>query len=724
MARRSGGRTGQLPRQAHPQPRDMRTPQAMHPLLRQASQFLNAGRFAEAGELCRRVLSTDAGEPNALHILGIAALQSGQAEEAVSHLQRAAGHDRRNPNLCCSLAGALLALGRASESRAALKRALSLSPAHLQAHYNMGLLELRQGNAAVARRCFERTLKLAPEHVDALNNLGVAQTQCGENEAAVANFRQVLSRQQKHANARLNLANALVELNRLDEAMVEFDVLLATAPGAAPVHFHHALALEKARRFIEAIAAYRRALDVEPRHVDAHCNLNRLLGDTGEFALALEHIEKAIELRPGDINLLKNAALTHSAMGRADEAIRLYEEVLETTPNDREAHLGVVAQLQNAGRFDEATRFIDRTSDSAGDPATAALLKSRKLVGQTSLTDDDIAQLRRQSGNVNLESWHRTSLFMALGRFFEARGEFDAAFEQFAAGAALRRADYDYDPASHDADVDAIIEGLGKTVFDDLSGLGTQSTRPIFVVGMPRSGTTLVEQILASHGDVAGAGELPDLPYVFDQELPFAHGGARFPRSFLNIRPEQAEAVQRRYLEHLRRLSASARNVVDKMPSNYLYLGAISILFPNASIVHCRRQAEATSLSIFFQNFTAYHPYAWDLYEIGRRHRSYERLIAHWQSLLRNSILHVDYEALVRDQDRVSRELLGHCGLEWQDAVLDFSATERNVRTASNWQVRQRLYAHAVNNWRNYEAHLAPLRAGLAGEPRPRPGEG
>ena len=686
-------------------------------LLAKAEACLRRGQSRDAEALCRQVLSQNEQQADALHLLGIIALQSGQPGTAREYLERAARSNDRNPDIQCNFAAALLSLNCVDDGMAALNRAVMLAPSHPQAHYNLGLIQLRQGEFARAKRHFERTIKRAPEHVDAIVALGVAFTQTGEFEQAARLFGEALALRPNHPDARLNLANALTELGRIDEAVAHYSGLLRANPAAPNVHFHLALAFVEDDRFPEAVESYRAAIRLDPNHANAHCNLSRLLCRKGETNEAVRHIEAAIALRPDDRHLLTNVAATYTEMGRPKLAQRVWQNILAVAPADPEANFGMIAALQDAGHFSEAESFIDSAAQRVSDPTVATVLKCYRLFSDKTIPDDEIASLHTLADDPALTDRHRVRIHFALGAIHHARHDHDLAFRHYGAGNTIKNQSYDYDPDGHDRVVEAIITTFGAEVFRRRGEIGTPSRRPVIVVGMPRSGTTLSEQILASHSAAAGAGELPILAYSLEHELPFKMDRrSDYPTCVLDITKEMARDITDGYLARLDSVSDSAERVVDKMPENYLHLGAIALLFPNASIVHCRREPQATALSIFFQNFTGNHPYAWDLHNIGRRYRSYRRLMDHWNAVLPSPIFELDYEELVSDQEGTSRCLLAFCGLAWEDRVLQFHETERSVRTASGWQVRQRLYADAVDAWRHYEHHLASLEAGLAGK--------
>ena len=230
---------------------------------------------------------------------------------------------------------------------------------------------------------------------------------------------------------------------------------------------------------------------------------------------------------------------------------------------------------------------------------------------------------------------------------------------------------------------------------------------------MPRSGTTLVEQILASHPAVAGGGELATLMTIASQFNAAGQGGLPYPEGVRAIRVDQAEQMAQRYLDHLDRISKSALRVTDKQPFNFTHLGLAQLLFPAATFIHCQRDPMDTCLSCYFVSFADSFGFASDLGTLGRYYRQYSRLMAHWEDVLPRPVLTVEYEALVTNLESVARGLVAHCGLSWDDRCLRFYETERSVRTPSRWQVRQPIYADSIGRWRRYERHLGPLMAAL-----------
>ena len=311
----------------------------------------------------------------------------------------------------------------------------------------------------------------------------------------------------------------------------------------------------------------------------------------------------------------------------------------------------------------------------------------------------------------------RSTLLFALGRLRDREGDYAGAFQAFAAANQLRRQQVPFDSDVQRAFIDAIVETFSADFFRRAAGLANDSERPVFVLGMPRSGTTLVEQIIASHGEVRGAGELTFFPEQVPALVRRGGQSSTYPRG-LGRRLEALAALAPRYLALLEALDPHARRISDKMPYNFLYLGVIGALFPRARVIHCRRDPIATCHSIFTRDLAGQHPYSYDLQSLAVAYRGYRRLMTHWHQHLAMPILDLDYEALLDDQEGQTRRLVEFLGLAWDSTCLRFHASRRAVATASQWQVRRPLYAEARDHWQNYRGSLAPLceALGVAGD--------
>jgi hypothetical protein len=326
-----------------------------------------------------------------------------------------------------------------------------------------------------------------------------------------------------------------------------------------------------------------------------------------------------------------------------------------------------------------------------------------------------MADLLREN---KLSAPKRWALHFGVGKRFDDLAAYDDAFAHYRAANELKGGAAAFDPADWEQDISRIMATFSRRFFSERPGLGNDSQRPIFVVGMPRSGTSLVEQFLASHPEIAGAGELNDFFLIAGNLSAILGTDIPYPASAELIDEEAAHRLARGYLDHLRELAPDAKRVADKLPGNFLRLGLIALLFPRARVIHCRRDPVDVCLSCYFQNFDERHFYSHDLANLGRYYRQYERLMAHWRATLTLPMLEVSYEALTADPEGVAREMIGFCDLEWDDRCLTYHERDHPIMTASVWQARQPVYRTSVQRWKRYEKHLGPLLQALEEMPR------
>jgi tetratricopeptide (TPR) repeat protein len=736
-----------------------------------AWQLLRAGRAAEAEAECERVLARSAAHGPALLCLGLArhaqgkdalaAFESaahalpedaeahyllGQALEAHGELERAAGSVARATALRPGFADAhndlgrmLLALGRPEAAIASCRRALEIRPRFAAALGNLANAERARGALAPAIEGYRQLLALEPELAEAHHHLGSVLIEAGEPAAGIEALRRALELRPGYAAAVTRLASALTRLGRGAEALPYYERLLEHDRRAETFNDFGTL-LTGLGRFEAAAHCYREALARAPRTARLHANLGHVVHCLGDHRAAIDHSRRALELDtrlPEGYLHLGNALLAVNEMHAAEAA---YRAGLEIAPDHARLHTAHAMAERALGRVDEASASVRRAL--ALEPAAAdavALLGSlaidrgrfeeaetllRKaltlspdlpeaLIGLTAvrrMTAADApwreAAARALSGGLPVA--HAIGLLHALGKYCDDLGEADAAFEYHRRGHELaRRSRPAYDRAATTARVTRTLSAFDRRALEELRPAGLATERPVFVFGMPRSGTTLAEQILASHSQVHGAGEVLFWQFAADAEL------AAQPQQ----RAATIAALGRRYLELFAALPAAAARVVDKLPSNFKNLGLIHAALPQARFIHLERDPLDTCLSIYFQGFSAAHAYASDLGDLGHYYREYLRLMAHWRATLpAGTLLEVRYEALVDDPETWSRRMLEHLGLPWDPRCLEFHRTERPVLTASNWQVRQPIGTSSVGRWRRYQRFLGPLRAALGAE--------
>ena len=599
-----------------------------------------------------------------------------ELEETVTRLL---ADDGANGFLWKVLALALWRQGK--DALQALQRAAQLLPDDAEAHSNLGNACRACGQLEEAVRCHRRALSIRPDYAEAHNNLGTALQNLGRTEEALASYRRAAALKSDFAMAHANLGNALRALARPAEAVTSYRQALAVNPNDVEVLSRLGSVRIDLGECEEAVASYRRALEVTPHSAELHCSLGMALLLERQADQAEASCRKALELDPALPSALILLAELRAARGDFAEAQVLLRRAVAIDPESPEGW-ACLAQYRSAVGGDEAW-----------------LAQAQRL-------------LRRQ-----LPVRREARLRYALGSYFDEVGEFAQAFGHYRqANELTKQYAPRYEREQLSRYVDLIAQLYDHDWLSDARLDPAGSERAVFIVGMWRSGTTLAEQILASHPGVFGAGEFAYWNSAAWQYLQALVSGAREAGA---ARAEPGPAVGRddvlerlsaTYLEHLRHLSAAAPRVVDKMSSNFLHLGLIHACLPNARIIHMRRHPIDTCLSVYFQSFLHSHRYANDLEDLAHYYREYLRVMSHWQKTLPGeSMLEISYEGLIEDQESSIRRMLEFIGLPWDPRCLEFHRTDRTVLTSSKWQVRQALNRSSIGRWRNYEPFIAPL---------------
>jgi tetratricopeptide (TPR) repeat protein len=467
-----------------------------------------------------------------------------------------------------------------------------------------------------------------------------------------------------------------------------------------------------------AVEAYRRAIALSPDFAEAYNNLGVALGRLGRREEAARAYGRTIALKPDLAAAHHNLGAVLAELARAGDAEVALRRAIALKPDLAEAHsdLGVVLKVQ--GRLEAARDAFRRAIalkpgmvDTHYHLATLGL----GLAGDADL-DATLGVLNGPGREARaLDPKARGRLLFALGRALEDRGDFDQAFACLAEANAIRRAARPFDFETFEAHLDRVADVFTPALLQRLAGQGDPSRRPVFIIGMARSGTTLIEQIISAHPAVRGAGEITNLASLVDRIR--GREGKTFPAWAADIDGGDCRTIGKAYLDSLPPPGPGEARLTDKRLHSFEHVGLIRLTLPNATLIHCQRDPRDVCLSLYALDFNRGMDYAFDLTDLGRYWRAYERMMEHWRAVLpRGRMLDVPYEALVDDLEAWARRLIEHCGLEWDEACLRFHQSGREVRTASNVQVRRPIYAASVGRWRRFERHLGPLLEAL-GEP-------
>jgi tetratricopeptide (TPR) repeat protein len=627
--------------------------------------------------------------------LGSALYDLGDWAQAFESLQRALALNPNDSGTLLNAANALKALGQPGEAVKLYQRALALEPASAEALNNLGNAYLERGEFREAADSYRRALQLKPQDAGIHCNLGVALRELGELDAAERSTHQAMLLDPALSVAYNNLGLIRVAQGRREEAVIHYRRALQLNPKYVQALNNVGSALNDLGARREAAAAHAQAISLDPSRAESHCNLGNVLIEMRRFEDAVISFERALALKPDLAPAHLSLAAALRQLGRAAQAEASCRAALAIDPNSAAA-LSVLGELRaDRGQFAEAEALLQRAmSLDPGFPFPYFSIASHRkmspedkswLAGTTALFKKPLT-LR-----------HEISLRYALGKYFDDIQQYDEAFGHYRqANELTQRYGVKYDPAATIERNEAIRARFTPAAFADGASRGDGADRPVFIVGMPRSGTTLMEQILASHPAVFGAGELPFWQTAFGAFE--ARGAALIP------------TMARDYLAGLDALSAGAQRVIDKMPQNFVNLGLIHAALPNAKIIHMQRHPIDTCLSIYFHYFSHLHPYANDLTHLAHYYHEYDRLMAHWRAVLpAQTLLEIPYESLIEEQEVWTRRALDFLGLPFDARCLDFHQTDRVVITFSKWQVRQKISASSVGRWQHYREHVGPL---------------
>jgi tetratricopeptide (TPR) repeat protein len=644
-----------------------------------ALSHLESGRPAEAERLCRAIV-----------------VGAGAAKDTL-HARALAG-----------LGAALLALGRLDEAIVACETAVAIAPRLAEANFNLGGVYVAANRPADALQRYEQAIAANPDLIEAHFGMGATLGLMRRPREAAEAYEKALAIDADFAEAACELGKTLQALGRLEEAARRFEQALDVDPDYAEARFGQATAYLALERPADSIASCDRVLASDPNHGAAHRARGRALVALQRHVEALENFRRAAQLLPDDARIAHELAGALDATDRHDEAISACERAVALDPNLAAAHGDLGALLVMSGRFTEAEAAYIKAV--ALEPTR--VVHYAALAGLRKMRSDDpiLLEMEKLARDVaSLSQPDQLSLHFALGKAYAACGEHERSFEHYLKGNALKRESLTYDERQMFGRLERIRYFFTPALMASRTGSGDPARVPVFIVGMPRSGTTLAEQILASHPDAFGAGERIDLQKA---------AGPTYPECVLAMTHGALTNLGSNYVAGLAPLAPEAARIIDKMPNNFHYLGLIRLALPNARIIHMRRDPVDTCLSCFTTRFKGDNlPFSYDLAELGRYYRAYVKLMAHWRKLLgSDGFLEVDYEALVDDVEGQARRILGHCGLPWNDACLAFYETKREVRTASAIQVRQPIYRSSVGRWRPSASVLKPLLDALAVE--------
>jgi tetratricopeptide (TPR) repeat protein len=670
----------------------------------------NAGQVNQAELLCQKVLVVWPAHSDALHLLGLMSHNWGNLDLAIDYLRKACESPRAPATYCSNLAEMCRQKGLLSEGEIAARRAVTMDPMLVGGWNNLGIILQEEGKLVEALACLQRVVSLKPDYAEAYNNLGNTYKKLGQLDKAQPCYMRALELSPEYPEAHSNLSNLLKEWGQLDRALEEARRAIEINPRLSDAYIN-AAAVEIARlrhddamRWLNALLTF---APTNPLALAAKVGvLNKL--DLNDEALVVAH--QAVMSAPESGDAYDALGKSLQALGRNDEALAAFEKAIglkSTTPEQGYLSKGML--LMEINRTDEA-RAAYASALEVNPRSATAYFNSADL--KTFKKDDpEIARMEKLLAPNEIQSFNdRMALHFTLAKAWLDTGDAERGFAALNEGNRLKRSTLSYDATNTRKWVDTIAKAFPAEFFKSHAGSGVDSTMPLFIIGMPRSGTTLIEQILAAHPKVHGAGELSAMRRIVaglrtpdGQFMPY-------PEGVSSITAGMIKQVGELYVTQIKKISQSCEHIVDKMPANFVYAGLISLAMPQARIIHCRRDPVDTCLSCYTKLFTAEQNFSYDLKELGQFYNAYHEIMKHWRQMLpADRFIEVDYEAVVDDLETEARRLVQFCGLQWNDACLEFYRGNRTVRTASVNQVRQPIYKRSVGRWKKYAFYLKPL---------------
>ena len=681
-----------------------------------AGTLFQQGKFGQAEKVCRQIIEARPSNADAQNILGVTLNALGKGEQAIETLRRAVKLAPHAASIHANLGEVLRQNGDLDPASEVLEQAIKLDPNNAQALNNLGIIHYERKLFNDAVDYYRRALALRPTMAEAHNNLGNALRVTGDRDGAMQAYQEALTHRERYPEAYNNLATLLQQDGQLDEAEHAMKKAISQSPHYVEAHNNLAALYFAQKKETEALRILGDALKFAPKNPQTLLLTARIQTRRNNHAAAEQAVRMALAEKDDNPEALTLLGQILHETDRYDEAIQVLEQALEATPNNPEALNFYGVALKSVGRLDEARENI---------------LKALKLNGSmfgAYANLNDLVDFSKEEelfnrmeaifeGAANPKADQFLPLHFAFAKALDDHGEHQRALEHYVIGGKMKRAQLEYIEQETFAFFDGIRAAFPKEKFENRSFAGINDERPVFIIGMPRSGSTLVEQIISSHPDIYGAGEVKYLSRALGLLRDRFPSLPKYPQMMAKITPAQMDIVAKGYIKSISAGAGDAERITDKLLTNYFFAGLIHLLFPKAKIINTMRDPVDTCLSGFTKLFKDDMPHSYDLGELGRYYGKYRELMQHWNEVLPKGVLHtVEYENVVADTEKEARTLIEFLGLEWNKKCLDFHNSDRPVKTASVAQVRRPIYNTAVKRWKKYGDGLQPLVDAIEGK--------
>ena len=671
-------------------------------------ELYSSGNIKEALVSVEALINQKPNESLLRNIGGVCYRASGQLEIAVKCFERAVEIKPDFADAHYNLGLSFQDLNQLDAAVKCYKETLSIQSNYAKAHNNLGIIYRGLGQIENAVKSYEKALRIQPDYAEAQNNLGNTLNELGKFNDAIKSYETALSIEPNYFEVHNNLGNIFNELGQTDAALNSYNQALLINPEYADAHNNIGLIRHELGHLVEAVKCFEMAIAINPEHADAHNNLGVALNELGQTKEALNSYNQALLVNPDFEEVHFNLGKYFEAFGQTEKALNSYNQALLINPDYANAHNSLGDILRRLGQVDEAFNcFVHALAiepDNAYWHRNLSLIKNYK-----NYTESDTQFIRMQSllSSGGLKKEERIHMCFALAKAYKDLGRKDEFFKALNEGNQLRKEEFNYS-IEKDLTKHSAHRQLFMSVIKKPSQYEPLTVSPIFIVGMPHSGTSLVEQIICSHDKVCGAGELS---YINNLVRPImkdclSHNNALSEKNFFSIRQG--------YLNSLSSLNVSESIITDKMPTNFENIGFILNAFPEAKVIHLKRDAMAICWSIYQRYFASKGMgFAYNMEDLAQFYNSYTKMMDFWHERFPGKIYDICYEDMTTNQEEETRKLLEYCELDWDENCLNFHKNKRTVKTASSLQVREKMYQGSSEAWKKYEAHIQPLIDGL-----------
>jgi len=708
--------------------------------IKHASILFNQAEFQQAEAICNSILAINPKHPDANHILGVIAFRYKNFKIAIKLFKKAISNNKNNPEYYTNIGNAYKEMGDKPNAIKSFRNALKVNSGFDKAHFNLANIYYEMGNVKDAEKFYKSALKISPGYAEALNNLGSIYMDANDNQQARKMFVEAVSLNPEYVRAINNLGIVYDRLGDFDLSLEQYKRAVSLSPDYADVYYNMGNLYRDSGDFSQAINSYSKSLEINPGLAPAENNLALVYSDMDDFENAIKHFMQAIAVDPGYKYSYLNYGNLYRKAGMYGKAAEIYKKAIEVDRNFVDAYYSLACVSVDSDDSEQAIGYFNKTIEldnnysqayknlgniykDFGDTekAKSYFIKAisiqpdyaeayRELSTVVKLKEDD-AELKVMLNMIKdeaLSDVQRMHVAYGLARTYESMKKYDNAFEYLETANVLRRKLFPYDAENIVYLAKKIKEVFTEDFIKSNKGFGVSDQSPVFILGMPRSGSSLVEQILATHSDVYGAGELDHISNLV-KRICASRDNINYPECVTQFSHKDISNMAEEYLGLVGKDDTPEKFITDKMPHNFLYVGLIKVLFPNAKIIHTVRDPIDNCLSIYKTGFYDGHAYADNLKDLGDYYNHYREIMAYWNKLLPGDIFEVKYEHVVDDQSGQTRRMLEYLELPWEEACLSFYKTKRRVHTASATQVTRGIYRDSLKLWKCYEKQLQPL---------------